>query len=55
MNGNARPESLNQRGDKAKEGSKNFDKRKVQCHNCEKHGHFISECWLVNGKGKAEE
>ncbi|XP_050919845.1 uncharacterized protein LOC127137426 [Lathyrus oleraceus] len=31
------------RGQNKKRG---FDKSKVQCFNCEKHGHFADECWF---------
>jgi len=28
-----------------------FDKRKVQCYNCEKFGHYDVECWhMKDGK-----
>lgn len=33
---------------------KDFDKRKVQCYNCEKFGHFADECWFKKDQ-KTEE
>ncbi|KAK2377606.1 hypothetical protein QL285_078260 [Trifolium repens] len=38
------PESLNGGGGKQKDKSKKKDKSKVQCYNCDKYGHYASEC-----------
>ncbi|MCI68152.1 DNA ligase 1-like, partial [Trifolium medium] len=38
--------------------SKKFNKKNVQCYNCEKFGHFADECWFgkgQNGKGKKKK
>lgn len=32
------------------DGKKGFDKRKFQCFNCEKWGHYVDECWHKKGK-----
>ncbi|XP_004496824.1 uncharacterized protein [Cicer arietinum] len=43
---------------KSKGNSRNFDKKKVQCYNCEKFGHFAYECWAGKGgkqKKKGED
>lgn len=29
------------------------DKRKIQCFNCEKYGHFASDCWFGKGRKKS--
>lgn len=34
---------------------KNFDKRKIQCYNCDRFGHFADECWSGAGKWKKPE
>ena len=33
-----------------KMGKNGYDKRKVQCFNCEKYGHYADECWFKKGK-----
>jgi len=38
-----KPESSKSRGESSKNQGKNFDKKKVQCFNCEKYGHYASE------------
>jgi hypothetical protein len=34
---------------------KKFNKRKVQCYNCEKYGHFADECRSGRGKKSSNE
>lgn len=34
---------------------KNFEKRKIQCYNCDRFRHFSDECWSGTGKGKKPE
>ncbi|PNX90251.1 F-box protein [Trifolium pratense] len=38
---------------KGKNKKKNFDKSKVKCYNCEKHGHFADECWYKKDQQEA--
>ena len=33
-----------------KMGQKGYDKKKVQCLNCEKYDHYADECWFKKGK-----
>lgn len=33
--------------------SKGFDKRKIQCYNCDRFNYFADECW--SGKGKRKQ
>ncbi|XP_073219744.1 uncharacterized protein [Cicer arietinum] len=40
---------------KSKGRSNSFDKKKAQCYNCEKFGHFVDECWSRKGKQKKDE
>ncbi|XP_004515137.1 uncharacterized protein [Cicer arietinum] len=34
---------------------RDFDKSKVQCFNCDKHGHFVDECWFKKDQKIDEE
>ncbi|CAH9143229.1 unnamed protein product, partial [Cuscuta epithymum] len=48
-----RMESIsNDENDKPKTQKKKFDKKKIQCYNCKKWGHFADECWFGEGKDK---
>ncbi|XP_045831572.1 uncharacterized protein LOC123922960 [Trifolium pratense] len=38
---------------KGKNKKKNFDKSKVKCYNCDKHGHFADECWYKKAQQEA--
>ena len=50
-----KPKSSKSGGESSKNQGKK-DKRKVQCFNCEKYGHYASECWFnKDRKGKNKE
>jgi len=53
-----KPESSKNGGESSKNQGNKFDKKKVQCFNCDKYGHYASECWLnkdIKGKNKEQE
>lgn len=53
---NDKPESSKSGGESSKNKGKKFDKKQVQCFNCDKYGYYASECWFNRDrKGKNKE
>ena len=51
-----KPESSKSGGESSKNQGKKFDKKKVQCFNCDKYGHYAYECQFnKDRKGKNKE
>ena len=49
-NSNEQRDNSNSRGGnffKSRDGKRPIDKRKIQCYNCDKFGHFAHECWQI--------
>jgi hypothetical protein len=41
-----KPESSKNGGESSKNHGKKFDKKNVQCFNCDKYGYYVSKCWF---------
>ena len=54
-NQNHNEENNKKNGGKNKGGKKKFNKKRIQCYNCHKQGHFVDECWDKKVTRKEDE